>query len=80
MLSFLGFILCVLLLNFHISPSFQATQKGDLVAVLKKQLEEREKQLAAQQEDAAAARNRQRELTKVGVLGAVRKKIKARER
>ena len=33
--------------------------------MLKKQLEEREKQLAAEQEDAAAAKNRLRELTKV---------------
>lgn len=33
--------------------------------MLKKQLEEREKQLAAEQEDAAAAKGRQRELTKV---------------
>nr|XP_019944495.1 PREDICTED: ribosome-binding protein 1 [Paralichthys olivaceus] len=41
-----------------------ATQKGDPVAVLKKQLEEREKQLAAEQEDASAAKNRLRELTK----------------
>ena len=44
---------------------FQATQKGDPVAMLKKQLEEREKQLAAEQEDASAAKNRLRELTKV---------------
>ncbi|XP_045926867.1 ribosome-binding protein 1a isoform X4 [Micropterus dolomieu] len=41
-----------------------ATQKGDPVAILKKQLEEREKQLAAEQEDASAAKNRLRELTK----------------
>lgn len=48
-------------------PTFllQATQKGDPVAILKKQLEEREKQLAAEQEDASAAKNRLRELTKV---------------
>lgn len=52
---------------------FQATQKGDLVAILKKQLEEREKQLAAEQEDAAAARNRQRELTKVCHPSVVKK-------
>lgn len=45
---------------------FQATQKGDPVAILKKQLEEREKQLAAEQEDASAVKNRLRELTKVG--------------
>ncbi|XP_034407896.1 ribosome-binding protein 1a isoform X3 [Cyclopterus lumpus] len=42
----------------------KATQKGDPVAMLKKQLEEREKQLAAEQEDASAAKNRLRELTK----------------
>lgn len=35
------------------------------MAILKKQLEEREKQLAAEQEDASAAKNRLRELTKV---------------
>ncbi|XP_056291623.1 ribosome-binding protein 1a isoform X2 [Pseudoliparis swirei] len=42
----------------------KATQKGDPVAMLKKQLEEREKQLAAEQEDASVAKNRLRELTK----------------
>lgn len=62
--------------NLRFSPSFQATQKGDLVAGLKKQLEEREKQLAAQQEDAAAARNRQKELTKVCFPEAVKKRKK----
>ncbi|XP_048125425.1 ribosome-binding protein 1a isoform X3 [Alosa alosa] len=41
-----------------------ATQKGDPVAVLKKQLEEREKQLTAEQQDATAAKNRLREMTK----------------
>ncbi|XP_054146316.1 ribosome-binding protein 1 isoform X2 [Melozone crissalis] len=41
-----------------------ATQKGDPVAVLKRQLEEKEKQLSAEQEDAAAARNKLRELSK----------------
>ncbi|MEQ2306543.1 hypothetical protein AMECASPLE_009353 [Ameca splendens] len=41
-----------------------ASQKGDPVAILKKQLEEREKQLAAEQEDSSAAKNRLRELTK----------------
>lgn len=51
---------------------FQATQKGDLVAILKKQLEEREKQLAAEQEDATAAKNRQREITKVCHPSAVK--------
>lgn len=44
---------------------FQATQKGDPVAMLKKQVEERERQLAAEQEDSSAAKNRLRELTKV---------------
>eukprot|EP00063_Salmo_salar_P092638 XP_014067473.1 PREDICTED: ribosome-binding protein 1-like isoform X3 [Salmo salar] len=42
-----------------------ATQKGDPVAVMKKQLEENQKQLATQQEDATATKNRLRELTKV---------------
>uniref|UniRef100_G3NLP1 Ribosome binding protein 1a n=1 Tax=Gasterosteus aculeatus aculeatus TaxID=481459 RepID=G3NLP1_GASAC len=42
----------------------KATQKGDPVAMLKKQLEEREKQLAAEQEESSAAKNRQRELAK----------------
>ncbi|NXF75360.1 RRBP1 protein, partial [Sclerurus mexicanus] len=41
-----------------------ATQKGDPVAVLKRQLEEKEKQLSAEQEDATAARNKLRELSK----------------
>uniref|UniRef100_A0A672JKZ3 Ribosome binding protein 1 n=1 Tax=Salarias fasciatus TaxID=181472 RepID=A0A672JKZ3_SALFA len=41
-----------------------ATQKGDPVTTLKKQLEEREKQLATEQEDASAVKNRLRELTK----------------
>ncbi|KAK5853814.1 hypothetical protein PBY51_014938 [Eleginops maclovinus] len=41
-----------------------ASQKGDPVAMLKKQLEEKEKQLAAEQEDASAAKNRLRELAK----------------
>ncbi|XP_061766533.1 ribosome-binding protein 1a isoform X2 [Nerophis ophidion] len=42
----------------------KATQKGDPVAMLKKQLEEKEKQLAAEQEDSSAAKNRVRDLTK----------------
>lgn len=46
-------------------PHWQATQKGDPVAVLKRQLEEKEKQLTAEQEDAAAAKNKLRELSKV---------------
>ncbi|CAM2110868.1 unnamed protein product [Caretta caretta] len=41
-----------------------ATQKGDPVTTLKRQLEEREKQLATEQEDSSAARNKLRELTK----------------
>ncbi|XP_075781864.1 ribosome-binding protein 1 isoform X5 [Pelodiscus sinensis] len=41
-----------------------ATQKGDPVTALKRQLEEREKQLAAEQEDASAAKNKLRELSK----------------
>ncbi|XP_041866329.1 ribosome-binding protein 1a isoform X3 [Melanotaenia boesemani] len=41
-----------------------ASQKGDPVAMLKKQLEEKEKQLATEQEDASAVKNRLRELTK----------------
>ncbi|KAK9541743.1 hypothetical protein VZT92_001764 [Zoarces viviparus] len=42
----------------------KASQKGDPVAMLKKQLEEKEKQLMAEQEDASVAKNRMRELTK----------------
>ncbi|KAM8859931.1 ribosome-binding protein 1a isoform 2-T2 [Spinachia spinachia] len=42
----------------------KATRKEDPVAMLKKQLEERDKQLAAEQEESSAAKNRQRELTK----------------
>ncbi|KAL4640794.1 ribosome-binding protein 1 [Arapaima gigas] len=41
-----------------------ATQKGDPMVALKKQLEEKEKQLTAEQEDVAAAKNRVRELSK----------------
>ncbi|XP_045082443.1 ribosome-binding protein 1-like isoform X2 [Coregonus clupeaformis] len=41
-----------------------ASQKGDPMAALKKQLEEKEKQLSTEQEDATAAKNRLRELTK----------------
>ncbi|MBN3324067.1 RRBP1 protein, partial [Atractosteus spatula] len=41
-----------------------ATQKGDPVAALKRQLEEKEKQLSAEQEDVAAAKNKLRELSK----------------
>ncbi|XP_041105993.1 ribosome-binding protein 1-like isoform X2 [Polyodon spathula] len=41
-----------------------ATQKGDPITALKRQLDEKEKQLSAEQEDAAAAKNKLRELTK----------------
>ncbi|XP_072533516.1 ribosome-binding protein 1a isoform X2 [Salminus brasiliensis] len=41
-----------------------ATQKGDPVQVLKKQLEEKERQMATAQEDASSAKNRLRELSK----------------
>jgi len=44
---------------------WQAAQKGDPLAPLKKQLEEKEKQLSAEQGNVAAAKNRVRELTKV---------------
>lgn len=55
----------LIMLPLCVCVRFQATQKGDPVAILKKQLEEREKQLAAEQEDASAAKNRLRELAKV---------------
>ncbi|XP_010178102.1 PREDICTED: ribosome-binding protein 1 isoform X2 [Mesitornis unicolor] len=66
-----------------------ATQKGDPVAVLKRQLEEKEKQLTAEQEDAAAAKNKLRELSKelaaerakvVAVEGKLKEQLLARER
>uniref|UniRef100_A0A672USS7 Ribosome binding protein 1 n=1 Tax=Strigops habroptila TaxID=2489341 RepID=A0A672USS7_STRHB len=66
-----------------------ATQKGDPVAVLKRQLEEKEKQLTTEQEDAAAARNKLRELgkelvaerTKAGAVeGKLKEQLLARER
>ncbi|XP_069463659.1 ribosome-binding protein 1 isoform X8 [Ambystoma mexicanum] len=41
-----------------------ASQKGDLVSTLKRQLEEKEKLLSAEQEDTAAAKNKLRELSK----------------
>ncbi|XP_051549654.1 ribosome-binding protein 1b isoform X2 [Myxocyprinus asiaticus] len=41
-----------------------ASQKGDPLAALKKQLEDKEKQLTAEQENIAAAKTRIRELTK----------------
>ncbi|KAL9863651.1 ribosome-binding protein 1 isoform 6-T6 [Geothlypis trichas] len=66
-----------------------ATQKGDPVAVLKRQLEEKEKQLSAEQEDAAAARSKLRELSKElaaerakagAVEGRLKEQLLARER
>ncbi|XP_006902142.1 PREDICTED: ribosome-binding protein 1 [Elephantulus edwardii] len=42
----------------------KATQKGDPVTVLKRQLEEKEKLLATEQEDAAMAKSKLRELNK----------------
>ncbi|XP_064302570.1 ribosome-binding protein 1 isoform X2 [Phalacrocorax carbo] len=66
-----------------------ATQKGDPVAVLKRQLEEKEKQLTAEQEDAAAARNKLRELSKelaaerakaVAMEGKLKEQLLTRER
>ncbi|XP_066034133.1 ribosome-binding protein 1 isoform X2 [Chamaea fasciata] len=65
-----------------------ATQKGDPIAVLKRQLEEKEKQLSAEQEDAAAARNKLRELSKelaaerakaMAVEGKLKEQLLARE-
>ena len=44
----------------------QATQKGDPVVILKRQLDEKEKLLATEQEDAAVAKSKLRELNKVG--------------
>ncbi|KAM9316786.1 ribosome-binding protein 1 [Gastrophryne carolinensis] len=41
-----------------------ATQKGDPVTALKKQLDEKEKLLSAEQEDSAAAKNKLREINK----------------
>ncbi len=43
----------------------QACQRGDPLSTLKKQLEEKEKLLTTEQEDAATAKNRIRELSKV---------------
>ncbi|NWU94560.1 RRBP1 protein, partial [Upupa epops] len=54
-----------------------ATQKGDPVAVLKRQLEEKEKQLTAEQADATTAKNKLRELSKE--LAAERAKAAAVE-
>ncbi|XP_055581984.1 ribosome-binding protein 1-like [Falco cherrug] len=54
-----------------------AMQKGGPVAVLKRRLEEKEKQLATEQEAAAAARNKRRELSKE--LVAERAKVTALE-
>lgn len=51
-----------------LSLRLQASQKGDPLAALKKQLEEKDKLLSAEQENAAASKTRIRELTKVSVL------------
>lgn len=45
----------------------QASQRGDPLAALKKQLEEKDKLLSAEQENATASKTRLRELTKVSV-------------
>uniref|UniRef100_A0A670IG33 Ribosome binding protein 1 n=1 Tax=Podarcis muralis TaxID=64176 RepID=A0A670IG33_PODMU len=45
-------------------PWLMATQKGDPVAVLKRQLEDREKQLATEQENVTVAKAKLRELSK----------------
>nr|XP_020670246.1 ribosome-binding protein 1 isoform X1 [Pogona vitticeps] len=45
-------------------PWLMATQKSDPLAVLKRQLEEKEKQLAMEQENASVAKAKLRELTK----------------
>lgn len=50
-----------------------ASQKGDPVAAVKKQLEEKEKLLAAEQENATTAKNRVKELTKE--LGAEKSRL-----
>uniref|UniRef100_A0AAY4A8H7 Ribosome receptor lysine/proline rich domain-containing protein n=1 Tax=Denticeps clupeoides TaxID=299321 RepID=A0AAY4A8H7_9TELE len=63
----------------------RASQKGDPLAVVRKQLEEKERQLAAEQENGAAAKTRLRELAKrregqVGVaaeVGARRQEVAA---
>uniref|UniRef100_V9KA28 Ribosome-binding protein 1 n=1 Tax=Callorhinchus milii TaxID=7868 RepID=V9KA28_CALMI len=54
-----------------------ATQKGDPVAALKRQLEEKEKQFVAEQEDSSAAKNKLRELNKE--FGAEKAKAAATE-
>ncbi|XP_040468192.1 ribosome-binding protein 1-like [Falco naumanni] len=65
-----------------------AMQKGGPVAVLKRRLEEKEKQLATEQEAAAAARNKRRELSKelvaerakvMAVEGKLKEQLLARE-
>ncbi|XP_045903200.1 ribosome-binding protein 1b isoform X2 [Micropterus dolomieu] len=54
-----------------------ASQKGDPLSALKKQLEEKEKLLTTMQEDAAAAKSRLRELSKE--LGAEKSKMASSE-
>jgi len=58
-----------LLLILSLALPSQATQKGDPVAALKKQLDEKERQLAAEHEDAVAAKSRLRDMTKVEQRG-----------
>uniref|UniRef100_A0A8C8YCV3 Ribosome-binding protein 1 n=1 Tax=Prolemur simus TaxID=1328070 RepID=A0A8C8YCV3_PROSS len=66
----------------------KATQKGDPVAILKRQLEEKEKLLATEQEDVAVAKSKLRELNKemaaekakaAAVEAKVKKQLVARE-
>lgn len=45
----------------------QASQRGDPLAALKKQLEEKDKLLSAEQENVTASKTRVRELTKVSI-------------
>ncbi len=52
-------------LSYLFYSHLQASQKGDPLAALKKQLEEKDKQLTAEQGNVAAAKTRVKELTKV---------------
>eukprot|EP00061_Rhincodon_typus_P017575 g46327.t1 len=54
-----------------------ATQKGDPVTALKRQLDEKEKQLVAEQEDSSAAKSKLREVNKE--LAAEKAKASANE-
>lgn len=57
-----------LFVDLHLFLLLQASQKGDPLAALKKQLEEKDKLLSAEQENATASKTRIRELAKVSVL------------